>query len=104
MILASPNRSLKSTQPGERCEPSVSVPPNDGLQADLEDDAGVLPAIDDILRDLASAVTREEAELSGKWDRCMQYGTQIRDKTRPSRQLGRAPGVRENDRGGKLNY
>jgi hypothetical protein len=46
----------------------VSVPANEGLPADLEGDVGVLAAIDDILRDLARAVTRGE-------ENCLESGT-----------------------------
>jgi hypothetical protein len=43
----------------------VSFPTNDGFPADHGDDAGVLPAIDDILRSLAGAVTREGRKFLG---------------------------------------
>lgn len=69
MILASQNRSLKSTQPNDRCEPIVSVPANEGWPAEPGGDAGVLPAIDGILGDLARAVNQTRGELSGK-DAC----------------------------------
>ena len=84
MILASQNRSLKSTQPDDRCEPLVGVPANDGLPADLEDDARVLPAIDDILGDLARAVTRGKGNclVNGTDAGNMTYKTAIkRDQT-----------------------